>query len=459
MLHLFEIVPSRFFSILSSPSRDIYANILFYIYYKLEENNSYTLLKEDFINIVEEYLNKFSNQDIVIDNEFELKGSRDKSNYIFRNLKQCGWIDTEYGKDQQQYVNLEDYAITFLNVFSEFEANNNLELSSYIYRMYQGLYKIEYDRAYLTIKDTINQSESLIKRLSSLNSNVKKYIKRITKLDKAEKKDQLQEILNQLLGEYKEKIIDNAYYYMKANDNPNKYKSKFIQACNRIENENIYSDAIVEQIMKEDNIKEKDSAEEIFYEYMSKIKRNFDRIIDIVDEIDNKNAKYISVAIERIKMLMNNDSNLEGQLIEILKNYILLGQENIEFSLYDTKNIVPNSLYSPRVVNKVEEVAFKEPPKRDESLEQELLKQLSVNVQFGKKAITKYINKKLSINDKLTIHDFNVENKDEFIKLILAFVYSIESICDYKVKWENDYDVIGKVRVPKFTIERGDKSE
>ena len=152
---------------------------------------------------------------------------------------------------------MEDYAITFLNVFSEFEANNNLELSSYIYRMYQGLYKIEYDRAYLTIKDTINQSESLIKRLSSLNSNVKKYIKRITKLDKAEKKDQLQEILNQLLGEYKEKIIDNAYYYMKANDNPNKYKSKFIQACNRIENENIYSDAIVEQIMKEDNIKEK----------------------------------------------------------------------------------------------------------------------------------------------------------------------------------------------------------
>lgn len=458
MFHLFDIIPAKFFSLLSSPSRQTYADILFFIYSKSSESNSYTFLKEDFINLINDYLEQNINAEIENDEDIELKDSNDKANFIFRKLKQCGWIDTEYGKNQQLYVNFEDYAISFLDTYYNFGESRNLELSSYVYRIYHNLERLEIKRGYFTIQDTINQADDLLKKLRSLNSNIKKYIKRITNLENATEEEQLEEILSQLLGEYKEKIIDDAYYYMKTNDNPHKYKIPFNNLCANIKENTVYKSSIIEQIVKEDNIAET-AATEKFYESMHYLEGLFDRIIAIMEEIDIKNSRYITVAIERIKMLMNHNANVEGYLINILKNFSSLEENDMTFKLFDARNIIKTSLYTPRTSIVFSELPIESTTNSDTTIEKAFYHQLATNLKHSKKEINKQIMTMLSTKKNLTIKDFNIKQKSEFIKVLLALIYSKETTCDYQVLWQDTEEVIDNIHIPSFIIERKKKNE
>ncbi len=453
MFHLFDIIPTKFFSLLSSPSRQTYADILFFVYSKSSESNSYTFLKEDFINLIDDYLQQNLNAEIDNDEDIELKDSKDKANFIFKKLKQCGWIDTEYGKNQQQYVNFEDYAISFLDTYFQFSENRSLELSSYVYRIYHNLERLEIKRGYFTIQDTINQANDLLKKLRSLNSNIKKYIKRITNLENATEEEQLEEILSQLLGEYKEKIIDDAYYYMKTNDNPNKYKIPFNKLCADIKDKNFYKTSIIEQIVREDNVDEI-TATETFYQSMNYLEGIFDRIISIMEEIDIKNSRYINVAIERIKMLMNHNANVEGYLINILKNFSLLEETDMTFKLFDTRNIIKTSLYTPRTAIIFSELPIESSTNSNITIEKAFYSQLATNLKHSKKEINNQIMKMLSSKKNLTIRDFNIKQKSEFIKVLLALIYSKETTCDYQVLWKDTEELIDNIHIPSFIIER-----
>ncbi len=453
MLKLFESIPFQFFQLFSSSNREMYANILFWIYFECQNESSYTFSKEDFISLIELYFDNHSNELITEEDGKDLKVARDKANWIFRKLKFYGWVDTEFIANGEQVVNLEDYAIVFLNAYANYETESDLELSSYVYHIYRNLTTMEYDRGYFVLRDTLLQINDLIHKLRSLNSNIKKYIKRITKLNKKNDEEQLQTILNQLLNDYKVKIVDNAYFYMKTNDNPIKYKSKFVKECKKIHYEGYYSSNMIAQIMKEEEISLEDATIK-FHSIMEELESAFDRIIDIITEIDMKNTKYINVAIERIRILMNHDKNMEGQLLHILKNMDLLKTEDLEFSFYESRNITPLSLYVPRKTIKVAPKPITLKASYETLENKNFIERLRRNQQFSQKAIRQYVDNLLNQKSKVTIHDFNIKDNIDFIRLILIFVYSEEKRNRYKILWGNREDKIDNLYVPNFIIER-----
>lgn len=456
MFHLFKIVPLNFFQIFNSQLKETYSDILFLLYFECKRENSYTFEKEDFINIIKDYFDNHATEIISEEDGKELKNSRDKANLIFRKLKYYGWIDTEFVKNGEQVVNFEDYAIAFLTTYANFESENDIELSSYVHHMYRNLSNIEHDRIYFMLRDTLKQANDLIKKLRSLNSNIKKYIKRIVTLSNKTEEEQLQAILDQLLNEYKLSIIDKAYYYMKTNDNPTKYKSKYIEECHKIRDEEIYYKNAIEQIKIEEKVDE-EKATEIFENIIEELENSFEQIIDIISEIDDKNTRYISVAIEKVRILMNHDKNIEGQLLHILKNYQLLEEQDLSFHFFDNRNIITTSLFTPRVEIKVKGTPVKLDVTNDEELDQELYESLKRNQMFSQKAIRKYVDQLLSKKEKVTIHDFDLTKQLDFIRLILIFVYSEEKNNKYKVCWMENEDVIDNMHVPGFTIERKKK--
>ena len=456
MFHLFKIIPLNFFQIFNSQLKETYSDILFLLYFECKKENSYTFSKEDFINIIKDYFDNHMTEMFNEEDGKEVKNSRDKANLIFRKLKYYGWIDTEFVKNGEQVVNFEDYAIAFLTTYANFESESDIELSSYVHHMYRNLSNIEHDRIYFMLRDTLKQANDLIKKLRSLNSNIKKYIKRIINLNNKDEEEQLQTILDQLLNEYKLSIIDKAYFYMKTNDNPTKYKSKYIEECHKIRDEEIYSKNAIEQIKKEEEVGE-DKAIEIFEHIMEELEDSFEQIINIIYEIDYKNTRYISVAIEKIRILMNHDKNIEGQLLYILKNYHLLEEQDLSFSFFDNRNIITTSLYTPRTEIKVKGTPIQLNVSHDEKLDKELYESLKRNQMFSQKAIRKYVNHLLEEKDEVTIHDFDLTEHLDLIRLILIFVYSEEENNEYKVCWKDEEDVIGNIHISGFIIERKKK--
>ncbi len=454
MFKLFDVVPFQFFQILASPNREMYANILFSIYLECENGNSYTFSKEDFISLIKDYFDSHENEKIADTEAVDLKDSRDKANWLFRKLKSSGWIDTEFIANGEQLVNLEDHAIIFLNAYINYEAESDLELSSYVYHIYNNINDIEGEKGYFLLRDTITKVNDLIQKLRTLNSNIKKYTKKIIKLNNKSDKEQLEAILDQLLNDYKIKVVDKAYFYMKTNDNPIKYKSDFINKCQKIHYDEAKSYNIIEQIIKEDQIAKEDAIIR-FDNIMNELEGAFDRIIDIINEIDKKNNKYINVAIERIRILLNHDRNIEGLLLNILKNINIANEEDLTFSFFDNRNILSTSLYTPRSIIKInaKPVVLK-PHDEDNENSIKFMQKLKRSSQFSQKAIREYVDTLLNSKEKVDISDFNIKDNDEFIKLILIFVYSESKKNNYKIIWGNKENKVGNIYLPNFRIER-----
>ena len=454
-MNFFNFVPFNFFSPLSSIDKEIYSNILFLIYQKSQFRNSYTFTKEELLDLIEEFFLENNNQDLQETDEKQTN-PRDKATYIFRKLKSCGWIDTEYGENGQILINLEDYAIALINTYINFNTNNNFELSSHVYSIYQSMKTLELDQAYLTLTDIEQRGRNLINRLKSLNSNIKKYIKKVTKLENTTESNQINQILTDLLGEYKENIIDKAYYYMKTNDNPIKYKREFLNLC-ETRRTPIEKQIITKQIMTKDNIT-LEEAEEKYDKILDFLENIFDTVIKLMEEIDRKNTKYINTAIGRIKIILNNDSNIEGLLLSILKNHQQLSPTDLNINLTNIKSLNQNSLYTPRKQYQIKNSAFlleETIPKEVDAL---FKQQLEKNIKFSKPNIEKYITSKLAEKEKLTANDFDLTNKDEFITLLLIFIFSDELNNKYKVKWGEE-EQLGNILLPKFIIERNDTND
>lgn len=454
-MNFFNFVPYNFFSPLSSIDREIYSNILFLIYQKSQFRNSYTFTKEELLDLIEEFFIENNNQDLQETDEKQTN-PRDKATYIFRKLKSCGWIDTEYGENGQILINLEDYAIALINTYINFNTNNNFELSSHVYSIYQSMKNLEIEQAYLTLTDIEQRGKNLINRLKSLNSNIKKYIKKVTKLENTTESNQINQILTDLLGEYKENIIDKAYYYMKTNDNPIKYKREFLNLC-EIRRTPIEKQIITKQIMTKDNIT-LEEAEEKYDKILDFLENIFDTVIKLMEEIDRKNTKYINTAIGRIKIILNNDSNIEGLLLSILKNHHQLSPTDLNINLTNIKSLSQNSLYTPRKQYQIKNNAFLQEETIPKEVDALFKQQLEKNIKFSKPNIEKYITSKLAEKEKLTVNDFDLTNKDEFITLLLIFIFSDELNNKYKVKWGEE-EQLGNILLPKFIIERNDTND
>lgn len=448
----FNYVPYNFFSPLSSIDKEIYSNILFLIYQKSQFKNSYTFTKEELLDLIEEFFLDHNNQDLQETKELQTN-PRDKATYIYRKLKSCGWIDTEYGENNQILINLEDYAIALINTFTNFNTDNNFELSSHVYGIYQSMKNLELDQAYLTLTDIEQRGKNLINRLKSLNSNIKKYLKKVTKIESTAETDQINQILTDLLGEYKENIIDKAYYYMKTNDNPIKYKREFLKLCQERKTP-IERQIITNQIMLKDNISIEE-ANEKYDNILDFLENIFDTVIKLMEEIDRKNTKYINVAIGRIKIILNNDSNIEGLLLSILKNHHQLSTTDLNINLTTIKTINQNSLYTPRTKYQTKNTCFTPELPMPSTIDETFKQQLEKNIKFSKPNIEKYITTKLAKKEKLDVTDFDLTNQDEFITLLLIFIFSDELNNKYKVTWGRE-EQQGNILLPKFIIERTD---
>ncbi len=448
MYNLFEYIPDNFFSFLSGENKHINSIIIFRLFSVAKANNTYTLNKNDVLDIITNCFDEFVFNDDFYDNGQILTSSRDKATSVYRRLKECGWIDDDYDVDQTIVTNFEDYTISILNTLLEIDKNSTFELSSKVYNIYNSLKNIEIDRAYLVLSTIYNDSKELIDKLRSLNSNIKKYIKRIVKLEDKNDNVYLINLFNQLV-EYKEKIIDQAYYYMKTKDNPRKYKKDFKERLEKLENGD-KKIQIINQIKDSDNINDVE-ANSKFDEITYFLYKVFDECLKLMDEIDKKNEIYISTSINRINIILNNNKDIEGLLLNILKNFDKVN--SLELYFPDTKELNELSLYVSRSKRKEIESSYIIDDEVTVNID-EIKKFISDRNKYSKKKIYNYVENKFINKDILTVNDFDLKDNDGLVKMMLVIIYSKNLDCNYTIEFKDEDTVKDKYRMKKFEIRR-----
>ena len=157
-----------------------------------------------------------------------------------------------------------------------------------------------------------------------------------------------------------------------------------------------------------------------------------------MNDIDNKNAKYINVAIEKIRIIMNNNKDIEGNLLRILKNYQLFDTGDLNFTFSNIKSLNNNSLFTPKKIHKTNSVEI---IKEDIVInDDEISKSIRNSMKFSLKNIQSYIENKLQNTTELTIKDFVLDDKDEFINSRGFSFDDVDKMCPgNKIKTSKDF--------------------
>jgi mRNA-degrading endonuclease RelE of RelBE toxin-antitoxin system len=448
-LNIFDILPMNFFNIFNTEHRRIYADCILLLYHRQGADLSFSMDKEDIIGVFEDY---FDN--LVGDSELDesAKTSREKAQYVYRRLKECGWIAEEQSRNYRFVANFEDYAISIIKTLSNLNKDFDLEYSGYVYLIYSMLKEFKLDKGAVIVEQAVEQTRTLLTKLKTLNANIRKYIKRLMADDT---KENIRGLMEMLLQEYQEQVIDRAYYNLKTRDHPSKYRGRIIEAVDEILENTSYFDAVTNQIVTLKSVERTEAADKLA-EDLYFIRDTFDSIDAIMDEIDAKNHQYISVAISRITFLLNEKNDIEGKINRILK--AMAADSDLEdpgiAQLYEPRWIGAESLYTQRtgrkpVASKVEPV----PAITEEELQADAEK-LIASGRYTKRLVNHFAGRILGNRSNIMAHEVVIPADTDFGYLIMLYLYSGSEGMDYTVEEGHEIARVAGYRFRDFTIRR-----
>ncbi|ADL50601.1 hypothetical protein Clocel_0831 [Clostridium cellulovorans 743B] len=466
-MNLFNIISEDFFKPLTSKHKSIYVDCIRLIYNTYKTELSFGVDKEVIISELENYFDKESNMEMVFDEDDEIaKDSRAKANAILRRLKESGWLEYELSNDYKVKVNLFDYAATMIESFNKIVKNEELEYQSLVSQIHATLLNKEaYVKPYeYIIKRVIENTEELIIGLKKLNTNIKKYIDAITNEKTAS------EIVKDFFVYHKD-IGSKAYHRIKTSDNISHFRTSIIENLyNIINDRNIFDRAVV-GYMEVEQIDEKVEAEELLRGQIMNIISHFRKYDDIIEEIDNKNSKYINSAVARAKFLLNNSNNTEGKISRILaylseefnKDETLNLCDETDDTLFEVFNIFPqsfidsDSLYVVPISKKMalpEKLSDKFGISEEErELRKLALKEKNKN-RFSRKNINAYVHELLKDKKAVLASTIPLTTKRDLIKIIFISLYGKDRKSIYKTTQLNEIISVNDLRFCDFLIER-----
>lgn len=462
-INIFSVIPDKFFSLLATPNKNLYMKIISRIFISMQNGLSYGLDREILIDEIEELLNSSDYSIFNDENEkYETVGSnREKANMFIRRLIECGWIDCEKTNDYKQIINFHDYSVSIIEAFIKIVNKESVEYQGNII----GIHTMLYSEAEpgVILRQIFDNTKGIITGLKKLNSNIKKYMDRLTKQKTSE------EIMKEFFGNYTSEVIDKAYHRLKTSENISRYRPKIIDKLTKNINNEEFMKSAGEHFFTEEDMNSLEEGIEYAEYIIHNIIDAFNNLDDIIAEIDNKNAKYMRSAVTRAKFLLNNSRDMTGILKKILE-YVCSQYKELElnlskdyleeaadiFTLYSYGYIDESSLYTSNEGRKSfrpEKIEKKSITKEERKRRLKEFKEKQ-NSRYSQKKVNEIVTDLLKDKKSLEARDIEINNVNDFIKIIYIRIYGNNALSNYKVERRENIVSIDGFSFKNFEIRR-----
>lgn len=441
------MIPDRFFSVLASPARAVYAHILFLIY-DLHKQELYGIPREAVVDAAAAYLEAENPSTLDLEDEQSALSPRDKANAVLRRLQETRWLEIEARTDYQQYVNLADYAIQVLDALDKVRRQERTEYAGYVLATYTALMSEEAERnPGLAIHKAFDQTQQLVRDLKSLHQNIKRYTERLLEQKEA------REILAMHFGDYKLEVLDRSYHRLKTTDNVSRFRPRILE---RIEGwlsaPSWLADAAADAVRRGRHTAQEDAAEAL-REQLGYIQTSYQQMDDLLEEIDHRNASYAKASFEYVRYLLSDAGDTEGKLVALLR---LLGSGLREgalnegdpwpaqwvgtFDLYSLQAWEEGSLFTPRTARRPLKpqplAAATATATEREQARARLRQRLAGKLTYAH--IDEYIQQRLAGRPELRAADLGIETVTDFVRLIYVAAYGGHRRMRYSVDFHGE---------------------
>lgn len=311
MAQLFERLPYSFFSVLASPNKEIYIDCIMIIYQAVDSiEDAFQGDREYIVGKLVDYFDERADElfEDVEDDEVA-HTARQKAVHVINVLKQTGWLGEEELGDYKTSLNLFDYSIQLIDTLIRIQNNTQNEYTGEIYTVYSLLSSFSVEEGIGVLEQASLKTSDIIRKLKALKANIYRFYYDITK---KRSKDDLHELLEKLLVEYKQNFFDSAYYNLKTTDSLSRYKRGILETVSSIIHNEDMMDDLAKHVMQKKRI---DDYNEAFAEVESKLRYisdSFNALERLILSIDKKNEQYVTAAASKILFLTNQSDDIEG---------------------------------------------------------------------------------------------------------------------------------------------------
>lgn len=433
MAKIFSIIDEKFFSVLSTPSRELYLDCILEMYQRVDELEAMQEnTKDKIIDEIEYLIESRGSIEIDEDDARELSDVRSKARYVVNHIKDCGWTYEEDLGHNVILINFYAHASRVVRLLREIAASTQLEYTGYIKSIYLLTKDLVVSKEIAQIEQIHKQTDELISNLKSLKSTIFTYYNNIIKKALFENAHQ---IFDELLR-YKGDFFDKAYLNLKTYDNLSKYKDTILKTITEIKT----SQALMSELTAariDDTYTTSEEAERFVADRLDYVADNFNAVDRLIHTIDDKNRKYIQAAISKAMFFINRSDDFEGmfnRLVELINDGKIQYGRDYTFNLFSSKNLDKNSLWTARKVTRsrteLDKIVV---GKIDEEVADEKIKEIMKSTEFSYDEIGKYAKKILGEKVRIRASEIPNSSSQDFVKIVLLYLYSRSYDCKYRV--------------------------
>lgn len=453
-MQLFDAIPPRLFSPLSSQKRDIYCAALFTLgdlfdnQLVISRDEVEAALQQALGDVLEsaDFRDEDDGEDVRL-----LSG---KVQFILRRLKDTGWIEYESSKDSfVENLSLPYHTVAIVKTLKSLCVERKSEYNRNVYTVYAALKESRNNPDYRlsALNEAYEKAEAFMTSLKVLFNNIKGFYQRIGQL--GDVNSLLRDHFDFYVSEVSKKVIEP----LRTIDSVPRFKNRIIEMLDELERDEAIFSSLVEKAVATGESVDAESAEaDIRYKIHQTIEI-FSTVEGTIEEIYAKNTAYIQSSIERMRYLMASDKGAKGNIDAILKRASMdesfASRLPCELGLVRTMLLDQSSLFD-RISRRSRDEGPRQAVRRyseDEDLKEGFLEDL--RKQFSTSRIDDFILSKME-GEAVDGADIAIAAIDDFLLFVLATVRSTEEDCPFTCDFVQGEDRRGSIVVPKCTFRR-----
>ena len=341
MTNPFDILPGNLFNLLGTQGRNSlqrhYIAILLRLY-TLAEFNRFGITREVAAAEIVDYLKAAGNEaDITAEIEASLddaaaeltnpiggqKSAQDYASYLLRRLAETGWIEREQHADYSETIILPDYAFTLLEAFRTIQEQKPREFTGQLYTAHQLITSATTNKDFspaLAVTQAYENVRQVVRGLSELNQNIRRYVERATR------ESDISDLLHLQFDDYAH-TLGPTYHALKTSDHVSRYRRDILNQVQIWQNDGIWLDRTAEEMATQSRLSPAQAGQEISH-YLQFIVHQLEGVDPILDDIDHRHAAYLRTSLRQIRYQLGSaDGSFKDRLGALAKLLAALSDE------------------------------------------------------------------------------------------------------------------------------------
>lgn len=452
-MELFELIPEKFFSILTGKNKKVYA-VAILLLNSMINVNDLNIKKDDFARFLREKATEIVDE-FSIEEETNIENTHSapintnfKANEIVKRLEECGWIEVDMdGESFDEYIILPSYSIKMIQTINDIINESSETYSSLVHTTYSELLLEDQTKdefMYACLLRAFENTKKLKVDLITLSHSIRIYQSRLNKLYTSN------EVLHSYFDNYKDLVSDRLYHPLKTFDSVARFKRPIINILSSW----INNKEIRESLIKQGLIYSKDSTSPIDVEKEIIMKVNYicdmyETINGLIDQIDIKHREYTKSSTNKILYLNNKDKTVKSMLENILIGFSsnketpkvqrdILSNMQKSINFYENGYINSESVTLPiyrKFATEQNPLEVLDDLGANDYIMQNFL--ASIDGMFTDEKIFEFMKECFGEEKEIRSEDISLVNDDAFIMLILSTLKNSDKRCFYTVDYES----------------------